>query len=111
MQARSDQKVVARQQLLQALVKPVGSLFMLAGRAVAVAAGAVSGMQLAAGLAFIETGAEAAAAAVNDGLDGFAVVLGQVLSMEIKVLRGIAAEDLLDGIHGVTVCIKSLMMP
>jgi len=72
-----DQEVGTRQQLLQALVKPVGSLFMLAARAVAIAAGAVSGMQLSAGRAFIETGAESAAAAVHDGLCGFAVVWGR----------------------------------
>ena len=83
---------------------------MLAARAVAIAAGAVSGMQFSAGRAFIETGTEAAAAAVNYGLDGFAVVLGKVLAIEINVLRGMAAEDLLDGVHGVTVLIKSLMM-
>jgi hypothetical protein len=84
---------------------------MLAARAVAIAAGAVSGMQLSAGSAFIKTGAEAAAAAVDDGLDGFAVVLGQALAMEFKVLRGITAEDFLNAIHGVTACIRSLMMP
>ena len=92
------------------MVELVGGFFMLAGRAVAVAAGAVGGMQLAAGHAFIETGAEAAAAAVNDGLDGFVVVLGKVLTMDFEVLLGIAAKDLPDGIHGVSVCIKSLMI-
>jgi hypothetical protein len=42
-------------------------------------------MELSAGRAFIETGAEDAAAAVNYGLDGFAVVLGKVVAIEIRL--------------------------
>jgi hypothetical protein len=86
------------------------SLVVLAIGAVAIAAGAIDEMVLAAALAVVEGDTELAASALHDGLDDFSVLVGDVLSMTLEIFGPELAENIFDSGHVPTLLIASSMM-
>ena len=81
------------------LGEPLLGFVMLAIGAMPIAAGAIDKVVLGAALAVIEGDAELTAAAVNDGMDDFSVLVGDALGVPLKVFGSELREDLLDGGH------------
>lgn len=104
-----EHEVVSRQSAAQLVFQPIAALMVLAPWAVAVAAGSVDAVGCTAALAPIECDTEVAGAAVDDGIDDFFVLIGQV-GKTLQVFRGKGPENIGDGRHCHTSFITELMI-
>lgn len=90
-------------------IQPLAAFMILALGAMAVAAGAVDQVFLAAVIALIDGDAVLPGPAVDDGLDGLFMLPGRI-RIPGKVFRSEGAEDLGDSAHDYTPCMTALMI-
>jgi hypothetical protein len=84
---------------LDLFFKPLLGFSVLAGGAMAIAAGAVDLMRLSASYALVKRNAAGFGTAAHDGIDDFAVSLRHCRGVTLKVLRAEGGEDFMDGGH------------
>ncbi len=85
---------------LHLFVQPLSGFMMLTSGAMAISAGAIDPMDLAAFFALIKGNATEFGATADDGIDDFAVRFRYALGIALQVLRAEGSEDLIEGGHG-----------
>jgi hypothetical protein len=85
---------------LELFLKPLSGFVLLTGRAVAIAAGAIELVGLAALIALVKRQAAAFGTTGHHRIDNFAVCFGHAVAVVLEVLRAEGAKDVIDGVHG-----------
>jgi hypothetical protein len=96
---KRDEEVVTGQLALDLFSQPLLGLIVLAGGAVAIAAGAKELARLSAALALVERHPAGLGATRRDGIDDFAVRLGHPGGVTLEVLGSEGCKDFTDGGH------------
>jgi hypothetical protein len=96
---KRDEEVVTRQLALDLFSQPLLGLIVLAGRTVAIAAGAKELARLSAAVALIERHPAGLGTTRRDGIDDFLVSLGHGASVTLEILGCEGGEDFMDGGH------------
>jgi hypothetical protein len=97
---KSDEKMVRGELALELFLKPLSGFVLLTGRAVAITAGAIELVGLAALFALVKRQAAAFGATGNHRMDNFAVCFGHAVAVVLEVLGAERAKDVIDGVHG-----------
>ena len=96
---KRDEEVVTRQLALDLFSQPLLGLIVLAGRTVAIAAGAKELARLSAALALVERHPAGLGTTRREGMDDVAVSLGHGASVTLEILGCEGGEDFMDGGH------------
>ena len=96
---KRDEEVVTRQLALDLFSQPLLGLIVLAGGAVAIAAGAKELARLSAAVALVEGDTTSFGTTGDEGIDDFAMRLGHRGGVTLEVLRAKGCEDFMDGGH------------
>jgi hypothetical protein len=96
---KRDEEVVTRQLALDLFSQPLLGLIVLAGGAVAIAAGAKELARLSAALALVERHPTGLGTTRRDGIDDFAVSLWHPGGVTLEVLGSEGCKDFTDGGH------------
>jgi glycine/D-amino acid oxidase-like deaminating enzyme len=91
--------MVARELALDLFLQPLLSFIVLAGGTMAIAAGAVELARLSAAVALVERHPAGFRTTGDDGIDDFAVSLGHLGGVTLKVLGAEGCKDFMDGGH------------
>ncbi len=98
-ESEGDEEVVPWQLPLHLCSYPHMSFVVLAGGAVAIAAGTEEEMDLTAALALIEGGSTSLSTTVDDGVDDFDVVVRHRILILPDILWSVGSKDIVDGCH------------
>jgi hypothetical protein len=96
---KRDQEVMTRELALELFSQPLLGFVVLAGGAVAIAAGAKELAALSAALALVERDPTGFRTTGDNGVDDFAVSLGHLGGVTLEVLGAKGSEDFMDGGH------------
>jgi len=97
---KGEHEMVAGELSFQLRLQPLSALLVLTGGAMAISTGAMDPVELAAGVALIESDPQGLGAAGDDGSDDFAVSVGHFLGKALHVFGAERSEDLIDCGHG-----------
>ena len=97
---KGDEEVGSGELALEVFFKPLSCFMLLAGRAMAIATGAIELMGVAAGFALVEGQAAGFGAAGNYRIEDFAVDFRHAGGVTFEVLGAEGLEDLIEGGHG-----------
>ena len=98
-ECKGNQEVVPRELALDLFFKPLLSFVVLAGGAVAIAAGNKELLRLGAALALVKRDTASLGATGHDGVDDFAMDLRHGRGITLEILGAKGGEDFTDGGH------------
>ena len=98
--SEGDEEMVSGELAVDLFLKPLSSLIVLAGGAMAIAAGAIELMGLGAGFTLVDGQAAAFGATGHHRINDFAVCFRHAVGVTLEVLGAEGAKDFIDGGHG-----------